>query len=300
MVEQKKFTDVVRYGHRSTAGVLNEGDYIVVMEKLDGANASFRLSEDRKSVLAFSRNTQLDESNNLRGFYQWVQENIKAEDLVPDAIYFGEWLVRHKLDYGSNGGQEFYLFDIYDMEFQEYQAFDIIATQALLLQIQLVPIFYAGKYKGYDHLAQFVGKSVLGAQGEGVVVKNVSYRDRGGNQMYVKLVSEEFAEMQPQKPPRDPNAPDSAEALFIKTYLTPARAEKLLIKLVDEGSIREDFDISDMSTILRSLPARAYDDIMKEEITNIPDGFEEKEARKTIGKILPVFVKQAIASRGGL
>lgn len=293
--EQKKYTDVVRLGHKSTQGVLNEGDFIVVMEKLDGANASFK--REGNVLRVFSRNTELDESNNLRGFYQWVHENVKLLDLIDGFIYFGEWLVRHKVDYGQNGGQQFYLFDVYNPNEEEYLPFLYTAGESERLGLQMVPVFYAGKYKGYDHLAQFIGKSVLAESGEGIVVKNNSYRDRHGNQMYVKLVSEAFAEMQPQKPPRDPNAPQSPEALFIKTYMTPARVEKLLLKLVDEGELREDFDLSDMSTILRNLGGRVYDDIMKEELTNIPDGYEEKEARKTVGKILPLFVKKIIQDK---
>ncbi len=293
--EQKKYTDVVRLGHKSTQGVLNEGDFIVVMEKLDGANASFK--REGNVLRVFSRNTELDESNNLRGFYQWVHENVKLLDLIDGFIYFGEWLVRHKVDYGQNGGQQFYLFDVYNPNEEEYLPFLYTAGESERLGLQMVPVFYAGKYKGYDHLAQFIGKSVLTESGEGIVVKNNSYRDRHGNQMYVKLVSEAFAEMQPQKPPRDPNAPQSPEALFIKTYMTPARVEKLLLKLVDEGELREDFDLPDMSTILRNLGGRVYDDIMKEELTNIPDGYEEKEARKTVGKILPLFVKKIIQDK---
>lgn len=294
-MEQKKFMDVVRYGHKSTQGVLNEGDYIVVMEKLDGANASFRLSEDGESVLAFSRNRQLDEENNLRGFFQWVKENISPESLIPGIVYFGEWLVKHKVDYGINGGQEFYLFDLYNVDGEVYLSHHTMMAEAARLGLQTVPVFYAGKYKGYEHLVQFVNRSVLAEQGEGIVVKNYDYRDRFGKQMYVKLVSEKFAEMRPQKTPRDPNRPESLEATFIKTFMTRARVEKLLLKLVDEGVLDEQFGIEDMETILRNLGSRVYGDILKEETP--PEGFEEKEARRTVGKVLPVIVKQIINER---
>ena len=103
--------DVVRHGKTFTQSTLVGNPQIVIQEKLDGANASFKRDGDK--VLCFSRNTQLDEHNTLRGFYNWVQENIKAEDLVEDGTYFGEWLVKHKLSYGENENK-FYLFDIYD------------------------------------------------------------------------------------------------------------------------------------------------------------------------------------------
>ena len=42
MSEMKKYMDVVRLGHKTTEGVLNVGDKIVIQEKIDGANASFK------------------------------------------------------------------------------------------------------------------------------------------------------------------------------------------------------------------------------------------------------------------
>ena len=49
MSEMKKYTDIVRLGHHTTEGVLTENDYVVVYEKLDGANASFTLNPDTQS-----------------------------------------------------------------------------------------------------------------------------------------------------------------------------------------------------------------------------------------------------------
>jgi predicted ATP-grasp superfamily ATP-dependent carboligase len=57
--------------------VLKPGAHIVIEEKIDGANASFKL--ENGELTAFSRNNQLDETNNLRGFYQWVQKNINKD-----------------------------------------------------------------------------------------------------------------------------------------------------------------------------------------------------------------------------
>ena len=45
MKEIKKYTDVVRYGKSNTNGVIQEGDYITITEKIDGANSSFCLDE---------------------------------------------------------------------------------------------------------------------------------------------------------------------------------------------------------------------------------------------------------------
>jgi hypothetical protein len=296
MSEQKKYMDVVRLGHRSTIGVLNEGDQIVIQEKLDGANASFK--RDGNRILAFSRNTQLDEHETLRGFYQWTQ-TLNPLELLEGVIYYGEWLVKHKLNYGSNM-QQFYLFDIYNEFLGEYVDFLMVKGEASRLNINLIPVFYEGQYQSFEHLMSFVGQSQLGNVGEGVVVKNVNYKDRFGHQKFVKLVSEGFAEVQKQKLPKDPNAPQPPESKFVNECLTKARVEKLLYKLVDEGTLDEQFSIEDMGTILKNLGGRVFEDMMKEESDSLPQEYDEKLIRKAIGGKLAQIVKCIISERESL
>ncbi|TJZ71422.1 hypothetical protein FA037_05750 [Bacillus amyloliquefaciens] len=294
MSEMKKYTDIVRLGHRTTEGVLTENDYVVVYEKLDGANASFTLNPATHEMEAFSRNRKLDSENNLRGYYEYTQK-IDPEGLNSDYIYFGEWLVKHKVDYGVNKN-EFYLFDIYDKKEDVYLSHVDVVAEAFRIGLTLAPILYAGKYRGFDHLQNFVGRSALAdelAGGEGVVVKNVSYRDNFGKQLFVKVVSDSFREMQPQKAPRDP-AKLNAEQTFVRTFATKGRVDKLLRKMVDEGVIEEKFDLSDMGVILSHLGGRVYDDLIKEESDSLPQDFEEKAVRRAIGKYVPVLVREII------
>lgn len=291
MTEMKKYMDVVRLGHKTTIGVLNEGDDIVIQEKLDGANASFKLDDGK--IAAFSRNTKLSPENNLRGFYEWTQ-TLDPSKLLDGVIYYGEWLVKHKLDYGTNANQ-FYLFDIYNEFLHEYDSFTMVKDEAKRLNLNLIPLFYEGKYQSFEHLQSFVGKSELGVEGEGVVVKNVSYKDNYGHQCFVKLVSDSFREVQKQKAPKDPNF-QSVEMTFVNECLTKARVEKLLHKLVDEQILDENFGIEDMGTILKNLGNRVYDDIMKEEADSLAT-YEEKDIRKCIGKKLPVIIKSLLNER---
>ncbi|MWV44837.1 hypothetical protein GRF59_14545 [Paenibacillus sp. HJL G12] len=287
-----KYMDIVRLGHKTTVGVLNEGDHIVIQEKLDGANASFK--REGNDIIAFSRNTQLSSENNLRGFYEWTQ-TLDATNLLEGVIYFGEWLVKHKLDYGNNMNQ-FYLFDIYNEYSQDYEKFSIVKFESVRLNLNLIPVFYEGEYKSFEHLESFIGKTELGVnEGEGIVVKNINYQDRYGKQLFVKLVSDSFREVQKQKAPKDPNY-TSEEQAAVKSVLTKARVEKMIYKLVDENVLDERFGIEDMGTILKQLGNRLYDDIVKEEYEAIKN-YEEKEVRRVIGKSLPPIVKSVIQEK---
>ncbi|WP_339193830.1 RNA ligase family protein [Paenibacillus sp. FSL P4-0176] len=292
MSEMKKYMDVIRLGHKSTVEVLNDGDYILIQEKLDGANASFK--REGNLVVAFSRNTKLSSENNLRGFYEWTQ-TLDANKLLEGVIYFGEWLVKHKIDYGTNANQ-FYLFDVYDEFTQEYTYFSFVRDEGKRLDLNIVPVFYEGKYDSFQHLESFIGKTELGVGGgEGIVVKNVNYQDKYGKQLFVKLVSDSFREVQKQKAPKDPNL-KSAEQSAVESVLTKARVEKLIYKLIDENLLDEHFGIEDMGTILKQLGGRVYEDIAKEEYDVIKN-YEEKDIRKAIGRTLPQSVKQIIKEK---
>lgn len=126
---------------------------------------------------------------------------------------------------------------------------------------------------------------------EGVVVKCADKTDKYGNQFFLKLVSEEFAEIQKQKLPKNPAVEDS----MIRAVVTEVRVHKLLLKLVDEGILSEDYGIENMATILRNI--NVYEDVMEEESEMLVD-YEDVFIRKQIGKITPPIVRKILQSEG--
>jgi ATP-dependent RNA circularization protein (DNA/RNA ligase family) len=281
----KKYMDIVRHGKSGTHLTIEGNPIITITEKIDGANASFK--REGNKVLAFSRNTQLDEENNLRGFYQWVQQNIIPEALVEDSIYYGEWTAKHKLDYGTNHNK-FYLFDIYSEETERYIPFNLVKAQSKKLNINLVPVFYEGQFQSLEHIQSFVGKSHLGEIGEGVVVKNVNYENKYGHQQFTKFVSDSFAEMTKVKK----QVINTSDPLtdFVNSTVNKARVSKIIHKLVDEGLLQEDYAIEDMGSILKNAGTKVFEDVVKEELDELL-----KTVKSKIGKKLPLIVKEVLA-----
>jgi len=282
----KKYSKVVRHGKKGTHLTIEGDPKVVIMEKLDGANASFKKEDG--VVKCFSRNNEVNEENNLRGFYEWVQENINPEDLMDDAIYFGEWMVKHSIDYPQEVYQNFYLFDVYDEDMERYIPLEYVRNESERLSLKLVPVFYEGEFQSLDHVNSFVGQSKLGDVGEGVVLKNYDYIDKHGSQQFTKIVSDRFTEKaktKKQKLPQNSNELDD----FVDTYLTNARVEKMLNKLVDEGVIDQEYGIEDTGTILKNSGSRIIDDILEEEMDSLI-----KIVKKKIGKKYPQKVKEVI------
>lgn len=302
MKELKKYTSIERYGKSCTMNVLQVGDIISITEKIDGANSSFRIDETNdRGVSCYSRKTVLEENGNtLSGFWAWVNNNIVPikGDLNPNYIYYGEWLVSHHVRYKQECYANWYMFSIWDIEKGEYLSDDVVISESKRLELKTVPYLYIGEFISYEHLMSFVGKSNMTFEpdkGEGIVVKNVNYKDRSGKQVFVKLVSDAFAEVQKQKPPRNPNI-DIEFRTKLMTVLTEARVRKMIFSLVEEALVPENFGIKDMGIILKNLGNRLYEDIMKEE-AELFEGDEESKVKRYIGKNVPLIARKVIESR---
>lgn len=85
--------------------------------------------------------------------------------------------------------------------------------------------------------------------------------------------------------------------MFVEQYVTLARVEKFLYKLIDEGVLEETFGVKDMGAILKNLNLRIHEDLLKEEADSLPDGYDEKELRKVISKVIPLFVKEIFSEK---
>ena len=121
-MERKKFMDIQRLKEGFTDG-FRPGDEIVVQEKYDGSNASFRYDVETGKLVAFSRRQTLDPlSNTLSGFYNYIQ-SLNADEFkdYPDYVVFGEWSgARNAIIYYPENTKKWYVFDIYDVNKRLY------------------------------------------------------------------------------------------------------------------------------------------------------------------------------------
>lgn len=297
-MEQHKYHSIVRYGHKSTQEVLNKGDQIIIQEKIDGANASFAVIDGE--LKCWSRNKELDAGNTLEGFYGWVKDNIDADKLLEGVIYFGEWTARHKVVYEGHE-KEFFLYDIFNLQLEEYVSFSMVRDEAKRLGLQLVPVFFEGEFESFDQLMSYVGRTdlngTLGGEpsGEGIVIKNVNYRDRFGKQLFVKLVIDKFAEVQKQKKPKNPKKTFNPEELKVRECTTVPRVKKQLFKMIEEGRLDRDYGIEDMGFLIKNVSPMVAEDILKEEMQDF--SITVKDIQVYMTKVLPLVLKEIIKNK---
>lgn len=276
----------------------NTENDIYVTEKLDGANASFMLEDGE--LKCFSRNQQLTPDNGLRGFYQWVQENINPNELVEGYKYYGEWLVQHKIDYKDMMGK-FVLFAIRrtTTEFKEYLHFDYVQSQGEMLNLPVVHLHYRGKYDEnfWNMIEEVKEKSaypdVEFAEGVVIFIPDEVFPRMKDEQVYLKVISDKFAEVKRVKP-TGKGKKKTLEDL-IRSLASQERMDKLIMKKIDEGELEEELGYEDIGLIIKTVMDDFATDVIEEEGDVITE-----EVIRVIKRDSPLLIRKHIDERRGL
>lgn len=303
-----KYTDIQRMREKFT-NAFSLGEHIVVQTKIDGANASFTYDAATDTVVAFSRNTKLDENNNLRGFYDFVKTldaaAVKKITHMGRYVIFGEWLVPHKVKYAEDKYNKFYMFDVWDTQIEQYLPYQEVSAMFVALstaafktdKFNFVPVLYDGPFCSWEQLYEMLGCATIGGQPceEGIIIKSQDRLNNkySGTPSYVKIVNEAFAEIAKTKKPVDPEKIKEKEAEMQAAIkiATLVRIEKCLMKMIDESLIPEDWDETNMGTIMKNLPARVYEDCIKEELELVE---QAPNFKKNCGRVVANVVKDLL------
>jgi hypothetical protein len=81
---------------------------------------------------------------------------------------------------------------------------------------------------------------------------------------------------------------------YIRLIVTEARVMKIFHKLVDEGTIPENFELKDMKIVVVNLPKRVYEDCVKEELPIL------QKAGEYAGKLCNKVTMEIINEKLGL
>ena len=270
-------TDAIRPKNTSTFEV---GDIIQITTKIDGANASIAYDETTGKLEIFSRTNLLDKPGDLRGFYDYIRSEVEPKtdwSKHPDLVIFGEWLVKHSVNYKNDCYNKWRVYDIWDKTLGRYLPQSNVKEICKQLGLEYIEELYYGPFISWDHCRSFLTKSTAyGPEQEGIVIKNQSKLGKDDNRApaYLKIVNEKFKESQhskKEKKPIDPTveAAKAEAAKLAASIVTEARIRKLILKLVDEGKLPANLQPKDMGTVMKLLPRLAFEDCLKEEIESV-------------------------------
>lgn len=296
-MEFRKYQHIERFGTDEVEDI-NYGT-CHIFYKIDGTNSSLWLDDDG-NLAAGSRNRTLTLENDNAGFFAWAsqQQNIKDYFLVhPTHRLYGEWLVPHSLKtYRDDSWRRFYVFDVIktlDDVLEEYLPYEMYKDMVEEFGIDYVPPIAIITNPTYEQLiycldktGQFLVTDGAG-KGEGIVIKNYSYKNKYGRQTWAKIVCNEFKEKNAKAfgVPEIGNT-DLVEQKIIDEFCTTAFIEKEYAKIVnDMNGWRSEYIPRLLSTVFTSL--------VKEESYNFVKKFKmPKIDFKTLNAMVIQKVKQ--------
>lgn len=261
----RQYTKIHRLGNEENDGILVGKCYI--QEKIDGANTSIYLRPDGE-VECTSRTRVLD--GGFNGFYDYVQSHKGIQNALtenPGVRLYGEWLVRHSIDYNELAYKEFYLFDLDtsdDEEKREWKTQDEVKEFGDKYGIKTADIFCVLENPTVEQIKEYVGKTSLGKEGEGVVIKNYDFVNKFGNRVYAKITTDNFKEKNAITfGGNNKHAETYWEIYVVNKYMTLARVQKIMHKMQPTIDKRLDMEHTSM------IGGVAYNDMITEEIWEI-------------------------------
>ena len=189
-------------GIRKYLSCLNDGEEVIICEKLNGSNSSFVYDGEKLWVKSRNYYKKLDEEDMWWNLALRLDLEKKLAK-YPMMVLFGECAGQVKgFKYDAeivNGklNTKLYCFDIYNLNTKKYLDYDEFKTIVIDLGLDLAPELYRGPWKSKEEMFPYAeGQSVLNPKviREGFVVKPVinRYESRLDSRLIFKLIGEGY------------------------------------------------------------------------------------------------------------
>lgn len=322
MSSWSSYPSIFALGHKAIKGLL--GVDVNVEEKVDGSQFSFGkfapamcklcgfLPEEHPADHPYTEDDEPEIKVRSKGAVMHLEapESLFKEachtvkTLAPELhlgwTYRGEVLKKPKhnaLAYDRTPRSNIIIFDI-NTGPQEYLSYVEKKVECGRLGLEVVPLLFSGHMTSIESFRGFLAtESILGGQKiEGVVVKPREYNLFGLDKKVLmgKFVSEAFKEVH-RKAWGESNP--TSKDIFTKIrdmYCTPARWQKAIIHLREQGLIQD--DVRDIGQIIKVVP----EDVLKEEEDSIKETlfkFAWPHIRRGLTYGLPDWYKEILLKR---
>jgi hypothetical protein len=337
MNEFRKYDSVERYGKEEVEDILKGTCYI--FEKLDGCNISVFFNAEQGLVIT-SRNRILYSTkdgliDNMRGVVDYIKERPNIAEMCRnnyECIFYAEYLTKHTVKYPIEHTNHLFFFDVFDTKVNKYVTYEILESISNMYEVNYIPVLAIldnptiEQCKEYLNINNFKGDP----QQEGIVIKNYSYYNKFGRPTYAKIVNEQFKEVKHcgdkwvsecckastyeqdgkvlcgkcnlETKVFKGRLLDSLEEKISGKYITEARIEKIINKIIDshayknadETIYKNDLTFKISEKIIPELLGITYNDIITEEMWSILKEFKNpiidfKKLKKEVDNVTKIY-----------
>jgi len=268
----KEYPKIKYLGTTETQGIFNAPGNVVIQTKVDGANFSFWIDGGilhfgkhhsdltDSEILATSKKGRLKSWNGVEPVMRaWKNCRPSFND---DLIYYGESMQRHKIQYGDKM-PGFIGYDVLNITTGRFLEWRIAKQMFALIGLPFIRTYgeLPADEINIEHLEGLYKSSFYyNGPDEGIVIKRYDRLNKYGRSLFAKIVNDEFKEN--RRPPEQERPETGDEIEIANYYATPARIEKQIYKLHDDGA---EIDMPMMRTLFKNVVM----DILEENIRDI-------------------------------
>lgn len=262
----RKYEKIHRLGKDEVAGILEGTCHIT--EKIDGANLSIWMGDDGIMHVGSRNNDLTLKGDAFNGAVEYCNNHEGIKKIISEHPHFrlyGEWLVRHTLSYNNTAYKKFYLFDIFDEESKTFWNQIDVQELGKTYGIDTVPDLGIIENPTVEQLNKMIeGESAFGERKEGIVIRNVDFKNSFGDFCYAKLVREDFKEDNGVIFGGNNKYSDTYwEVYIMNKYIDVPRVTKIMNKIQPE--VNEKLDMKHIPRIMGTV----YHDMITEEAWEI-------------------------------
>ncbi len=225
----------------------------------------------------------------------------------PHWTLYGEWLVPHTLKtYRQDTWRRFWIFDVYDRGQQRFVPYEEYRWALEEHGFDYIPPLGAFESPGKADIDRMVQQNTFliedgGGLGEGIVLKNYSFRNRFGRQTWAKVVRNEFKDdnrkvfggcrVQPGQ--------GDVEQQIAQKYTSEVLVRKTLAKIAED--VKEDIEEESQSTrvlgrqVIPRLIETVWYEIVREELWSaLKDHKNPVIDFKLLRKFVTHYTKQCV------
>ena len=262
MAKYKSYLHVERLSNPDCEGLL-QNDQVFVTAKVDGTNACVWYDPDTNEVCAGSRKRELNKNKDNADFYAWIHSSVSEATRLrafvtnnPNYIVYGEWLGLNKFvgsikTYDSQAQGHMYIFDIFNIETEEYlhelEWRELVSNYGLQdFCVELLAILHYPTYEQIVEVAEDNNFLLSQAEnkGEGVVCKVPGWKNKYGHVCYGKVVLDEFHEHKRKGKHRPQVAREGVEHDIVEYFVTESEMAKAKAKVCTDCN-KDVFDVKD-------------------------------------------------------
>lgn len=294
------YPSIYALGHGAVADLLNHP--VIVEEKIDGSQFSFWKNSEG-FVECRSKGAIVNTIAPEGMFKHAVEAVMSIEHLLPWGVTWrGEYLAKPKhniLNYNRIPRNHIMIFDVNTSQ-ETYVCRAQKEEMAKSIGMECVPILFEGRINSPDEIRAFLeSESCLGGHKvEGVVIKPIGYHLFGADKkaLMAKFVSEAFKEVHASDWKKD-HGPKSSNDILIelaRQFATPARWQKALIHLREEGAITD--SPRDIEALIAAVPP----DVLKEcqdEIKEALFAWAWPNLKRAVTRGLPEWYKDTLLKK---